>query len=275
MQTLAQIKALLTETGLTPRYALGQNFLIDHNLIRKLVDAAELTPGDVVLEIGPGTGTMTEELLSRDVKVIAAELDRGLSELLRTRFASYGERFVLIEGDCLASKRELAPEIARVLGEGPFKLVSNLPYAAATPAMSILLGDYPRCGGIFVTIQLEVAQRLMASHATKDYGPLSILSQCVADLELIAKLPPECFWPRPKVHSAMLAMRRKPKPVCENPKGMALFAQQLFTQRRKQLGAVLGRNQAWPAGITPEVRVEDLDIPGWITLFNALGHLKP
>src|SRR6186713_2406397 len=115
MQTLAQIRELLESRGLAPRKSLGQNFLIDHNLIRKLVDASGAAAGDLVLEVGPGTGALTEELLDRGCRVIACELDRGLAELLRERFAATAGsgRFTLIEGDCLASKRALADELVR------------------------------------------------------------------------------------------------------------------------------------------------------------------
>src|SRR4051812_5019410 len=108
MQTLIQIRALLEERGLAPRKSLGQNFLIDQNLIRKLVDASGVGAGDLVLEVGPGTGTLTEELLERGCEVVACELDRGLAELLRERLGA-NPRFTLVEGDCLASKREIAP----------------------------------------------------------------------------------------------------------------------------------------------------------------------
>lgn len=269
MQTLSEIKAILAGAGLSPRKALGQNFLVDHNLIRKLVDAAGVTPGETVLEIGPGTGTMTEELLDRGCRVVASELDGGLAAMLRARFAPRGEGFRLVEGDCLAGKHALNPEVLAAVGGGPFVLVSNLPYGAATPVMNILLAEVPACRGLFVTIQLEVAQRLMAKPSTRDYGSISILAQATAELELIAKAPPECFWPRPDVHSAMLAARRLAVPRCETPGVMARWCQSLFEKRRKQLGAVLGRGLAWPEGIRPEQRAEELDIDQLVALWRV------
>jgi len=271
MQTLSEIKAILAANGLSPRKALGQNFLVDQNLIRKIVDAAAVQPGETVLEIGPGTGTMTEELLDRGARVIAAELDGGLATMLRARFADRGEAFTMVEGDCLAGKHALNPAILEAVGDRPFVLVSNLPYGAATPAMNILLAEHPACRGLFVTIQLEVAQRLMAKPSTRDYGSISVLAQTVADLELIVKAPPECFWPRPEVHSAMLAARRKPEPMCSRPGEFAKWAQGLFEKRRKQLGAVLGRDRAWPVGIAPEARAEELTVSQLIELWRACG----
>ena len=277
MQTLTQIKELLETRGLSPRKSLGQNFLIDHNLIRRLVDAAEVGAGSVVLEIGPGTGTMTEELLDRGCRVIACELDRGLAAMLRERFAApspHADRFTLIEGDCLAGKHALNPEILAAIGEGEFTLVSNLPYGAATPVMSILLADHPRCRGLFVTIQREVADRLAAKPGTKEYGTLSVLAQTVAELLPVAKLPPECFWPRPEVASSMLAMRRRPAPLAPDPRALAAFCQRLFEHRRKQIGSILGRGEgavAWPSGVAPEHRAEQLRVDQLIALHAAAG----
>jgi len=275
MQTLADIKEILTQFGLAPRKSLGQNFLIDHNLIRKLIDAAGVKAGDCVLEIGPGTGTMTEELLERGCRVVAAELDAGLCRALRAKFAERGgggDGFTLVEGDCLDTKHKLSEGVIAALGGEPFVVVSNLPYGAATPVMSILLADYAgQCRGLFVTIQLEVAQRLSAKAGTKQYGTLSVLAECVAEVEVVGKLRPECFWPRPEVVSAMVALRRKASPECEDPRGLCALCQRMFEKRRKQIGAVLGRDVAWPAGVKAESRVEDLALPELIALWREMG----
>lgn len=259
MQTLAEIKSLLESRGLSPRYAFGQNFLIDHNLIRKLVDTSGVGPGDVVLEIGPGTGTLTEELLARGSRVVAAEIDRGMVALLGERLGP-NPNFTLVEGDCLATKHDLAPALLEALGPGPFRLVANLPYAAGTPVMMALLADVPRCTALFVTIQLEVAQRLLAKPGSKDFGPLAVLAQSVAEVSLIAKLPPECFWPRPDVTSAMVGIVRRPTPLTTDARALVDFAQELFGKRRKQLGAILGRSRPFPPGIDPAARAESLTI---------------
>jgi 16S rRNA (adenine1518-N6/adenine1519-N6)-dimethyltransferase len=269
MQTLTQIKELLASRGLAPRKSLGQNFLVDHNLIRRLVDAAGVCAGDPVLEIGPGTGTMTEELLARGCRVVACELDRGLAAMLRERLSDAGAAFTLIEGDCLASKHELNPEVVAALTSGPFTLVSNLPYGAATPVMSTLLADHPACGGLYVTIQREVADRLAAGPGSKDYGALTVLAQTVAEISGVAKLPPECFWPRPDVTSAMVGLRRRPVPLAPSPRSLDEFCRRLFEQRRKQIGSVLGRSFFWPPGITPEQRAEQLSVQQLIALHTA------
>jgi 16S rRNA (adenine1518-N6/adenine1519-N6)-dimethyltransferase len=267
MQTLTEIRALLESRSLSPRHALGQNFLIDQNLIRKLVDEAGVGPDSAVLEIGCGTGTLTEELLGRGARVVGVEIDRGLVALLRERLAA-STRFSLVEGDCLGPAGTLRSELLDTLGPGPFRLVANLPYGIATPVMISLLADQPRCDVLAVTIQREVARRLMARPGTDDYGPLGILAQCVAHIRTIADLPPECFWPRPEVTSTMILMTRRATPLCPDPRAIVDFAQTVFAKRRKQLGSVLGRRRVFPPGIQPDQRAETLSIDQFVTLWK-------
>ncbi len=208
-QTLSEIRGLLASRGLSPRHALGQNFLIDHNLLRRLVDESGVGAGDLVLEVGPGTGTLTEELLARGCEVIACELDRGLAGLLRNRLGNEA-RFTLVEGDCLEGKRALSGALAGALAGRPFTLVANLPYGSATPLMLTLLVDHPECRAMFATIQREVADRLAARPGSKAYGPLAVVASLLARVRTVAALAPECFWPRPEVTSAMVAIERTP-----------------------------------------------------------------
>lgn len=270
---------MLEARGLSPQKMFGQNFLIDHNLIRKLVDAAQLNAGDVVLEVGPGTGVLTEELIERGCKVIACDIDRGLCELLRERL---GSRITLIEGDCLASKHALSQQLTDALSHFDvshdsaehFKLVANLPYACATPLMMILLSQWRSCDGLFVTIQKEVADRLAAKHSTKEYGPISVLAQSVSNVEMIAKLPPHCFWPQPDVTSAMIALKRLPIPKTKDPAGLLSFCNRLFEQRRKQLGGVLaaihneGTFTTTPTFIDTTRRAESMSVAELIELYS-------
>ena len=302
MQTLAEIRALLDQRGLSPRHRLGQNFLIDHNLIAKLVDTSGVGAGSVVLEVGPGTGTLTDELLARGCRVVACELDAGLAALLRERYAHVlggAERSILgpamihgmreaeaggthaspdsgsgrlqfIEGDCLADKHTLSPPIVEALGDSTFSLVANLPYGAATPLIMSLLIDHPRCTSMFITVQREVADRLRAAPGTRDYGPLAVLASSLAHISLIATLPPECFWPRPEVTSAMVGLTRRTNPLTEDARGLAVCCKRLFGHRRKQLGSILGREVAWPSGIQPTARAESLEVDQIIALCRTL-----
>jgi 16S rRNA (adenine1518-N6/adenine1519-N6)-dimethyltransferase len=275
-QTLAEIKEMLASRGLAPQKMFGQNFLIDHNLIRKLVDASGVGPGDVVLEVGPGTGTLTEELLARGCVVVACDIDRGMCALLRDRLGARAG-FELHEGDCLDGKHTLAPGLTAMIegtmrraGRATFAMVANLPYACATPLMLVLLAQWPACTGQFVTIQKEVGERLLAWPSTKEYGPLGILAQSVAKVEWIAKLPPSCFWPAPDVNSAMIAIRRVAEPRTTDPAALLAFGQRVFEQRRKQLGSVLTA-MGLPAkevlgGVSPTIRAEAMGVDEIIAL---------
>lgn len=290
MQPLSHIKTLLDSHGLRPKRSLGQNFLIDHNLIRKLVDSASIAPGELILEVGPGTGTMTEELLARGARVIACELDDHLAAILRDTIPHQpnGQNFTLIHGDCLADKRHISPDIAAALRAASpqqpprFKLVSNLPYGAGTPLMTTLLLDHPGCSLMAVTIQREVADRLAAKPATKDYGALAVIAQSLATVTHIASARPECFWPRPDVTSSMVLLTRRADPFTTDSHGLSEFCRVIFAQRRKQLGSLLGHDIDWPAihaapatvGIQPTQRAEELSPEKIIALARSLGRLQ-
>jgi 16S rRNA (adenine1518-N6/adenine1519-N6)-dimethyltransferase len=272
VQTLAEIKAILAERGFKPKHALGQNFLHDHNLINKLVDACEVQAGETILEVGPGTGALTEALLARGARVVACELDDGFAAMLPELMASkgYGERFRLVHGDCLDKGRRLNREVIVALGDAHYKLVANLPYGAATPLMLTLLMHEPRCALMGVTIQLEVAQRMMAAAGSKDYGLLSVVMQAGAETNLVAKLPPTCFWPKPEITSAMVVSRRRNEPLTRDLPGLAAMCQRLFTKRRKQLGSILGRSAQLPLGVTADMRPEQLLVKDLVALSETM-----
>jgi len=271
VQSLTHIKALLDQHGLSPTKSLGQNFLIDHNLIRKLVDASGVGSGDLVLEIGPGTGTLTEELLERGCTVVACELDRGFVSLLRDRFADgplKSSSLTLIEGDCLESKTQLSAEIVRTIDDRSFTLVANLPYGSASPLMATLATHHHpvgTCGclGQFVTIQKEVAQRLRAQPGTKDYGELGIVIQSMCHIQRIAHVPASCFWPAPKIDSEMVAITPLDVPQTADVDRLMRTCRVLFASRRKQIGSVLkaaGFGSALPEGVSPTLRAENLTL---------------
>lgn len=270
MQTLTHIQSLLSARGIAPRHALGQNFLHDHNQIRKLVARAGIAPGDTVLEIGPGTGALTVALIAAGARVIAAELDRDMCEIVTAEAARAcaaerpagspppAEAFALVPGDCLAGKRLLAPQLAAALGDHPFALVANLPYHAATPLMLNLLCDWPTCRGQFVTIQRDVADRLAAAPASGQYGAISVVTALLGTVEMVSVLPPGCFWPAPKVTSAMVAIEpRRPRPGIDTVR-LSAFLHRVFSMRRKQLGRILGDGVDWPEGVERRMRPEQL-----------------
>lgn len=287
--TLSEIRTLLAAAGLSPQYRFGQNFLIDLNLMRKLVDAAGLNSDDVVLEVGPGTGSLTELLLASGARVVAAEIDRGLCHLLRQRLGHH-PRFTLVEGDVLSTKHQVNPALLDSLREttcaamaGALKLAANLPYQVATPLLIELLCGDPPFARLCVTIQKEVGQRLAARPATEAYGPASVVVQTLARVETLAHLPPEAFWPRPQVHSVMLRLTPLPEARARvgDAAGLARFVSGAFRQRRKMLRSSLQALAAESAalleslGISGAARAEELTPADWERLFLAWRSSRP
>lgn len=265
MQTLTEIRELLAVRGLTPRRRFGQNFLHDQNQLKRLISAAGLTTGQRVLEVGPGTGTLTEALLDVGAKVIACEIDEGLADLIADRL---GDRVDLVRGDCLGRGRRLNEEVISALGDEDWILVSNLPYQVASPLMIELLLHHPRCRGQHVTIQREVADRLIADPDTKQRGPLGILASTFGQVQRISNVPASCFWPRPKVTSSMVTITPRDTSSVVDVDGYATFINTLFSSRRKQLGRIFGRDRVLPAGIDPTWRSEVLTNEQLIALFE-------
>ncbi len=263
MQTLSEIRSILAERGLRPKHRLGQNFLHDKNILSKLVEAADITQGELILEIGPGTGTLTETLLEKQAQLIACELDDSLADIIQERL---GKKLNLIRGDCLDSHRKLSAEVVAALGDQPFKLIANLPYQVASPLMCTLLLGHSSCTGQFITIQKEVAQRLLAKSSTKEYGPLTIIVGALAEVKRICTIKPTCFWPQPKVESAMVSIIPRANHQVNDPTAFARFVTELFTKRRKQLGTILGKDTLWPDGVTADLRPEALSIDQIIEL---------
>ncbi len=263
MQTLTEIRTLLAERGLRPKRRAGQHFLHDKNQLLRLVAAAQIEPGETVLEVGPGTGTLTEALLDAGAQVVACEIDPDLASILTDRL---GGRIRLIVGDCL-SGHALHPDVCAELVGRRFKLVANLPYDVAGTLIGALLSDHPACTAMYVTVQREVADRILARPGTKAYGAISVVTGALADARRIANIPASCFWPVPKVESAMLAIHPRAAHGIEDPRALQRFATRMFSSRRKQLGTIFGRDRAdWPAGITPDLRPEVLSPEQFVAL---------
>ncbi|HEX4124115.1 MAG TPA: 16S rRNA (adenine(1518)-N(6)/adenine(1519)-N(6))-dimethyltransferase RsmA [Tepidisphaeraceae bacterium] len=241
-QTKHQIQSLLAEASARPLHRFGQNFMIDQNLVRLVAAAGEPTAGDVLIEVGPGTGTLTEELLASGASVVAVEIDRGLADLNRRQFAQ-SPNFSLIEGDALAGKHALNSQLLSTIGAStsagrPVKLIANLPYNIASPLVieSLIAG----VDLLAFTVQKEVADRLRASPAnSQDYGPLSVMSQLLAEVEVLRTLPPQAFWPMPKIASALVRLRRRDQ-LGASAGAFGRFVHGVFSFRRKTLRNSLG-----------------------------------
>lgn len=246
VQTKREIESSLSGMGVRPRKRFGQHFLIDGNMMRRLVEVAEISPGDAVLEVGPGTGGLTDLLVRRAKSVIAVEIDRDLFAFLSDRFQK-DENVLLIHGDVLTGKHDIRSEVANAIAPrganngGEVKLVANLPYNVATPLIMNLLVDYPQVRRFCFTVQAEVGERISAPASCKAYGPLSILSQTLCDVRIVGRLGPQYFWPRPTVDSVMMRMdvRASPFDSREELRSFVNFVRAVFEHRRKTLRSAL------------------------------------
>ncbi|MBI4717790.1 MAG: ribosomal RNA small subunit methyltransferase A [Planctomycetes bacterium] len=281
VQTKREIEALLAQAGMRPRKRFGQHFLIDGNLMRRLVQAADVGPDDLVLEVGAGTGGLTDLLLARGARVVAVEIDRDLSALLAQRFQDV-PGLTLLEGDVLAGKHHLRSEVADLIRTSAphsarVKLVANLPYNVATPLVMNLLADYPQVRRLCFTVQAEVGERITSAPSCKAYGPLSIMSQLLAEVKTIARLPPHVFWPRPTVDSVMVGMEVRDDPPLAGS-DVAPFTElvrAVFEHRRKTLRSALGYALAEPrrAWVLEQFdgsrRPESFAVGEWLRLYRV------
>jgi 16S rRNA (adenine1518-N6/adenine1519-N6)-dimethyltransferase len=286
-QTIGQIRKLLEAHGLEPKHKWGQNFLHDQNHMQRIIEAGDVQPGELVLEVGAGTGSLTECLLEAGARVVAVEIDRALAPILQQRMAPFGERVAIYIGDVMADKRHLEPAVLDKLREQaaaddaeaskepsdgpppPFKLIANLPYGVASPLLSTLALDHPAMTQAVVMVQREVADRLLAEPGGKQYGPLGILVQAMGTVRRVAHLSPACFWPQPKVGSTVVHFQRDATPRIKDAAALASLVHTLFTKRRKQIGSILGRDAPLPEGIEPTMRPEQLSVAQLIALSEA------
>lgn len=268
----ARIHELLGD-GLAPRRDLGQNFVADPNTVRKIAALAEVGPGDPVVEIGAGLGSLTLALAETGAEVTAVEVDAGIVPILRSVVAGLANVRV-VEGDATALDWD-----AVLAGHPRWTLVANLPYNIATPLVADLLDDVPAVRSMLVMVQKEVAQRFAAPPGSKQYGAVSVKVAYWATARLVATVPASVFVPRPNVESALVRIDRRDN----EPDGFAdtdrerLFGlvRTAFGQRRKMLrrslAALVTPDQFAAAGIAPEARPEDLGLDAWIALTRATG----
>ena len=259
----------------------GQNFLIDTRVLEKIIDAAEITKEDFVLEIGPGIGTMTQYLAEAAGHVTAVEIDRNLIPILEDTLSGYDNVTILNEDVLKVDIRRLAEEQN---GGRPIKVVANLPYYITTPIIMGLFESHVPLESITVMVQKEVADRMQVGPGTKDYGALSLAVQYYARTYLVANVPPNCFMPRPKVGSAVIRLTRYEKPPVEttDEKRMFRIIRASFNQRRKTLVNGLGNSLEIQAsrddvtaalrqmGLPAAVRGETLTLEQFAQLSNLL-----
>lgn len=233
----------------------GQNFLIDSHILEKIVESAEITKEDCVLEIGPGIGTMTQYLAESAGQVIAVEIDKSLIPILEDTLSPY-DNVTVINEDIL--KVDIQKLVEEQNAGKPIKVVANLPYYITTPIIMGLFESHVPLDSITIMVQKEVAERMQEKPGSKEYGALSLAVQYYAKPEIVANVPPNCFMPRPNVGSAVIRLTRhtEPKIVVKDEKFMFKLIRASFNQRRKTLQN--GINNSAELSISKDAVVEAL-----------------
>ena len=276
---LSDVRTLVTRLGFHPSRALGQNFLVDGNILDILLAHADVSRGDRILEIGPGLGVVTEALLKLGARVTAVEKDHRLYAYLAGELEGC-DGLTLQQGDVL----EVG--IPGLLESGVDKLVSNLPYSPGSRILLDVVRDDHAPAEIIVTVQLEVAQRITAGPGTKAFGLIGVWCQLHYDVSLVKVISPNCFWPRPDVKSAIVTLQRRTKPRLAKTLESRFYAltRYAFQQRRKQLASTLSKAPAELAcdaercrellqqiGASADARPEALSIEQWRLLTEAMA----
>ena len=287
MQTKTQIQQLLASVGVEPNKRLGQNFLIDLNLLELLLKSAHISRSDVVLEVGTGTGSLTGVLAKQAGKVITVEFDKNLAKIAANQLAS-ADNVTIINTDVLENKNTIDRKVIEALEAtcnefyGKLLLVANLPYSVASPVMMNLIFGPIVADSMIVTVQKEVAERMIAEPGQDNYGILSIFMAATGRVKMIRKLSPKVFWPQPQVESAMIRFDRDKKKIAR------MYSVEIFKEvvnlfmahRRKMIKACvkfadgdLAKVHNWPdifehAFIDPQHRPEELTAGNYIAMAN-------
>ncbi len=260
---------LFEKWGFHPSRKLGQNFLLDANLLEFIVKSAAPAPGERIVEVGPGFGTMTERLLATGAVVTAIEVDHRLCAHLRETINS--DRFTLIEANACDV------DYAAVAAGHPFRLVSNLPYSISTPLVATMATLEAPPTAMLLLVQRETADRFGSIPRSKEYGWLSAFLQCVYDVERLRNVPPDVFFPKPEIESSLLRLTLKQTiPTCDERRALRRLTTLAFSNRRKKMLKNLSQefdadllNTSFDTlGINHDSRAEEL-VPA---LFQALSH---
>ncbi|MCL4533541.1 MAG: 16S rRNA (adenine(1518)-N(6)/adenine(1519)-N(6))-dimethyltransferase RsmA [Bacteroidetes bacterium] len=273
------IRSLLRRLGIRPRKGLGQNFLVDEDVLARIMGVAEIEPADVVVEVGPGLGILTRELVRRAARVVAVEIDPQLAEIV-LRLVPSAPNLEVVNADVLhfdPAGHGITP---------PYKVVANLPYYITSPTMRHFLEEVPHPDVMVVMVQREVAERMVAQPG--EMSLLSVSVQFYGDARMAAVVPTSAFYPQPKVESAIVRIDVYPRPVLDvEPRSFFRLVQAGFSQPRKQLHNTLAQRLWFPpggarealkaAGIDPARRAQTLSLEEWGVLWKVLtvqGLLK-
>lgn len=275
--TGGELRGLLEAHGLRPSRALGQNFVVDRNTLRRIVRLAQVQPSELVLEVGAGLGALTLELARAGARVTAIEIDRRLVPILRSRVEAHG--VTVVEADAMVVdwaellRGDVPPHPDRVVTakNSTWKVVANLPYNVAVPVIARLLDEAPMVSSMLVMVQHEVGERLAATPGDPSYGAVSVKIAYHATARVVGSVPPSVFVPRPRVSSALVRIVRREQvavdPKSVPPERLFSLVRAGFAHRRKMLrGALEGlvSSEAFAAaGIDPRARAEELSVEDW------------
>jgi 16S rRNA (adenine1518-N6/adenine1519-N6)-dimethyltransferase len=290
MLTAKEMKRLLESADLAPQKRFGQCFLVDRNLMNKLLSVTDLTGEETVLEVGPATGAMTEDLLPHCKRLVAAEIDIGLAQVLEERLGD-NPKLKIIVGDVLASKHAIAPAVLEAVAPVAH-MISNLPYSIATPVIAECIknswhaikdGSGVRFDRLTFMIQREMADRLSGDTNTPDYGPITVLMNLLGNVRRGPVVPATAFWPAPKVQSQIVRVDFDPDKAraIKDLSALTSVLSAAFGQRRKQIGTIF-RKATLPfapealaealtvAGVTPDQRAQTVSPEQFATIANTL-----
>ena len=273
--TRRELRRLLDDHGLEPSRARGQNFVVDPNTVRKVARLAKVGPGDRVVEIGAGLGSLTLALAETGAAVTAIEVDRGLVPVLRSVVEPAG--VTVVKADAMRL------DWAALLGEHrPWSLVANLPYNVATPLVAGLLDGVPAIATMTVMVQREVAERLAAGPGDEAYGAVSVKVAYWATAAVVARVPPTVFLPPPKVDSAVIRIERRTEPAVSpevDREWLFRLVAAGFGQRRKMLrrslAGLVGSDDFAAAKVRGEARAEELGLQEWARLAKCSARVPP
>lgn len=273
----SELNHFLASIGVKPNKKLSQNFLIDGNVLRKIVREAQIQPGDWVLEIGPGPGALTEILLENGANVVAIETDRTLA--LSLSRLNIDNRLQIVTKDALKIPME---EIFSLLPSKPIKLLSNLPYHITTPLLTRFVCHSREISMIFVMVQEEMGKRMSAKAGTKDYGSITVFLEFFAKVTYLFQVSRHCFYPSPKVDSAVIKLVPHPLPEGVNIETFFQMTRHAFQQRRKSIPKSLKDNfqkdkliaALESLNLSPLTRPEELSCEQWISFYHLLLETK-
>jgi 16S rRNA (adenine1518-N6/adenine1519-N6)-dimethyltransferase len=270
--------AELEKLGMHPGRGLGQNFLLDNNLLDYIIRLADVKENETILEVGPGFGALSEKLLAANANLTAIEFDHRIAAYLRQKHSDR-ENFNLIEADACRV------DFDQLFGaETPYRVIANLPYAISSVFIAKTAASKNAPSEMILMLQLEMAERLSASPKSKSYGALSVKMQMLYDIKIEKKVPPEVFLPPPAVDSAIVSMKRHDRYKMSKDEQKFFFSaiSIVFNQRRKQMGKVLGSSYGKDTvlqcmslcGIAPEVRPDAVSIDDFFKLIKTIYEAK-